>query len=75
MRIAVIADIHSNLEALHAVLEKIAGLSVDEIVCLGDIVGYNANPDECIDIMRRGKIDCVLGNHDEDINVLLHKMR
>ncbi len=64
MRIAVIADIHANLEALHAVLGRIAELAVDEIVCLGDIVGYNANPNECIDIIRNTKVVSVLGNHD-----------
>ena len=64
MRIAVIADIHANLEGLESVLGRIAELSVDHIFCLGDIVGYNANPNECIDIIRREKIVSVLGNHD-----------
>jgi predicted phosphodiesterase len=64
LRIAVIADIHANLEALQAVLEQIHALSVDEVVCLGDIVGYNANPNECVDILRKEKILSVLGNHD-----------
>src|SRR5512135_351949 len=64
MRIAVIADIHANLEGLESVMGRIAELSVDHIVCLGDIVGYNANPNECIDIIRREKIVSVLGNHD-----------
>jgi predicted phosphodiesterase len=64
MRIAVIADIHANLEALQAVRGRIAELSVDEIVCLGDIVGYGANPNECVDIIRSENILSVLGNHD-----------
>jgi len=64
MRIAVIADIHANLEALESVMGRIAELTVNDIVCLGDIVGYNANPNECIDIIRREKIVSVLGNHD-----------
>jgi predicted phosphodiesterase len=64
MRIAIFADIHANLEALQAVLERIHALNVDEIVCLGDIVGYNANPNECVDILRKEKILSVLGNHD-----------
>lgn len=64
MRIAVIADIHSNLEALQAVIGRIHALNVDETVCLGDIVGYNANPNECVDILRKDKILSVLGNHD-----------
>jgi diadenosine tetraphosphatase ApaH/serine/threonine PP2A family protein phosphatase len=58
------ADIHANLEALESVMARIAELAVDDIVCLGDIVGYNANPNECIDIIRREKIVSVLGNHD-----------
>jgi predicted phosphodiesterase len=64
MRTAVISDIHSNLEALTAVLNRIRTLRVDEIVSLGDVVGYNANPNECIDIMRSEQILSILGNHD-----------
>ena len=64
MRIAVLADIHSNLEALEAVLERISGLHATGIVCLGDIVGYNANPNECIDLIKSSNITCVAGNHD-----------
>jgi predicted phosphodiesterase len=64
MRTAVIADIHANLEALQAVLTRIEVLRADEILCLGDIVGYNADANECVDIIRTMKIRCVLGNHD-----------
>jgi len=64
MRIAVIADIHANLEALRAVLDRIAGLAIDETVCLGDIVGYGASPNECVEMIRSRNISCVLGNHD-----------
>ena len=64
MRTAIIADIHANLEALRAVLERTHALNVDELVCLGDIVGYNANPNECVDIIRKERIVSVLGNHD-----------
>ena len=64
MRYAIISDIHSNLEALEAVLAKISELRTDDILCLGDIVGYNANPNECIDIVRRTGIRCIMGNHD-----------
>ncbi len=64
MRTAVISDIHANIEALTAVLNRIRMLHVDETVCLGDIVGYNANPNECIDIVRNEEIMCILGNHD-----------
>ena len=64
MRTAVIADIHANLEALQAVLARIEVLGADRIVCLGDIVGYNADPNECVEILRTRNIKCVLGNHD-----------
>jgi predicted phosphodiesterase len=64
MRYAVLSDIHANLEAFRAVFDRIASLDVDRIVCLGDIVGYNANPNECIEIVRSEDITCVLGNHD-----------
>ena len=64
MRTAVIADIHANLEALQAVLARIEVLGADKIVCLGDIVGYNADPNDCVDIIRGRNIKCVLGNHD-----------
>lgn len=62
MRVAIISDIHSNLEALEAVLEKIKG--VDEIVCLGDIVGYGSDPNECIRLVKEHNMKCVMGNHD-----------
>lgn len=65
MKTAIISDIHSNLEALTAVLSVIDALPHDEIVCLGDIVGYGANPDECVDVIRERKIPAVMGNHDK----------
>lgn len=64
MRIAVIADIHSNLEALQSVLEAIDAVAVDEIFCCGDIVGYLANPNECIALMKQRGVITVAGNHD-----------
>jgi len=64
MRIAVIADIHANYEAFEAVLDRIEALRVNKIVCLGDIVGYGANPNECVDLVRDRKIKSVMGNHD-----------
>lgn len=64
MRYAVISDIHANLEALRAVRGRIAELGADRVLCLGDIVGYNANPNECVDIVRSEAMTCVLGNHD-----------
>ncbi|MBI5562775.1 MAG: metallophosphoesterase family protein [Deltaproteobacteria bacterium] len=65
MRYAIISDVHSNLEALRAVMALIDGLKADRIICLGDAVGYNADPNECVDILRARGIRCVMGNHDE----------
>lgn len=62
--IAIISDIHGNLEAFEAVLKDIEGLGIEEIYCAGDIVGYGANPNECVEIVRDRKIPCVAGNHD-----------
>ncbi|MBI5599172.1 MAG: metallophosphoesterase family protein [Deltaproteobacteria bacterium] len=64
MRYAILSDIHANLEALNSVLEKIDSLGVDKTVCLGDIVGYNSNPNECIEIIKKRGIHCIMGNHD-----------
>ncbi len=63
-RIAVISDIHGNLEALEAVLLAIQKSKVDHLVHLGDLVGYNANPRECVELLREHQAICVLGNHD-----------
>jgi len=65
MKYAIIADIHSNLEALQVILEDAKKHKVTHYACLGDIVGYNANPRECLDIVREMNIPCVKGNHDE----------
>jgi predicted phosphodiesterase len=67
MRIAVISDIHSNLEALTKAMEIIDRQSIDEIMCLGDIIGYGANPNECIELVRQ-HCDAVLkGNHEDAV--------
>lgn len=65
-RIAIVSDIHSNLHALEAVLDAIDGLEppVNEIVCGGDVVGYNAFPQEVVDLVRKRVHATVLGNHD-----------
>ncbi|MGA3050719.1 MAG: metallophosphoesterase family protein [Chitinispirillaceae bacterium] len=64
MRRAFVSDIHANLEALEAVLEDIGKQAVDEIICLGDIVGYGAEPNECTEIIRKRSAIVLLGNHD-----------
>jgi predicted phosphodiesterase len=61
---AIISDIHSNFEALQAVLKDIEQQGVSEIYCLGDIVGYGPNPRECLDLVMKCKI-VILGNHDQ----------
>lgn len=63
-RIAIISDIHGNLEALSRALEVIDKEHVDDIVCLGDTVGYGANPVECLKLIRSRCSIILLGNHD-----------
>jgi predicted phosphodiesterase len=65
MKYAIIADIHSNLEAFQVVLQDIEKQKCTHVACLGDVVGYNANPKECLDTVRAMNIPCVKGNHDE----------
>lgn len=64
MRYAVLADIHSNLEALQAVLEDAEACGAEAIVSLGDIVGYYAQPNECIELLGKARALCISGNHD-----------
>jgi len=61
---AVISDIHSNIEALTAVLEDIDRRGIREIQCCGDIVGYGPNPLECLDQLIERDVKSVCGNHD-----------
>src|SRR6058998_1991257 len=65
MRFAIFSDVHANLEALEAVLADARARKCTRFVCLGDVVGYNANPRECVERVR--ELDCpvVKGNHDE----------
>jgi predicted phosphodiesterase len=64
MRVAVLSDIHANQPALEAVLADAAEAGVDELWCLGDVVGYGADPDGCVALVRE-RCDVVLvGNHD-----------
>ena len=66
MRTAIFGDIHANLEALEAVLEDAASQGVTDYVCLGDVVGYNADPSACLNIIREMGCPTVKGNHDKD---------
>src|SRR5436190_2247394 len=62
---AIISDIHGNLEAFQAVLADARGQGVEEIFCLGDIIGYGPNPCECLDLVIEKTRVCLLGNHDQ----------
>jgi diadenosine tetraphosphatase ApaH/serine/threonine PP2A family protein phosphatase len=64
LRIALISDVHGNLPALQAVLDDVAEAGVDETWCLGDLVGYGAQPDECVALAREACEVCLVGNHD-----------
>jgi len=66
-RLAVISDIHANLEALEAVLADIDRRGIERIVCLGDVVGYGANPRECLDLVAERVDVCLCGNHDHAV--------
>lgn len=66
MKFAIISDIHANMDAFRVVVDKCTELAVDKYICLGDIVGYNAEPKECMDLIRSlNPIAVVKGNHDE----------
>lgn len=64
MRVATISDVHANLPALEAVLEAIDAAGVEEIWCLGDVLGYGVEPDACADLVRERCDVCLAGNHD-----------
>lgn len=69
MRFAILSDIHANLEATQAVLADAHERECTEFVCLGDVVGYNANPHECVEIVRKLRCPVVKGNHDEQASL------
>lgn len=70
MRFAIFGDIHANLHALEAVLAHAKAAECTHYVCMGDIVGYNAFPKECLNIVRRLDCPVVKGNHDEQASML-----
>ena len=65
MRFAILSDLHANLEATEAVLADAREHDCTHFICLGDVVGYNANPHECIEIVQKMECPVVKGNHDE----------
>ena len=70
MRFAIFGDIHANLQALEAVLSDARTQLCTHYVCMGDIVGYNANPRECLAIVRGLECPTVKGNHDEQASMI-----
>ena len=70
MRYAILSDIHANLEALDAVLADARAQSCTHFVCLGDVVGYNANPSECVQRIQELECPVVKGNHDEQASIV-----
>jgi predicted phosphodiesterase len=64
LRLAIISDIHSNLEALTAVLKKIEAENIDKIICLGDVVGYGPDPNACVELVQKQCEIIITGNHD-----------
>jgi len=64
MRIGIFSDVHANIEALTAVVEAFKSERIDKYVCIGDVVGYGASPNECCDIIRNLAAFTILGNHD-----------
>jgi predicted phosphodiesterase len=64
LRYAVLSDIHASVEALRAVLDDVRAQRVERLVCLGDLVGYHAEPDACVAMIRALDPVCVAGNHD-----------
>jgi diadenosine tetraphosphatase ApaH/serine/threonine PP2A family protein phosphatase len=64
MQVAVLSDIHANRHALEAVLADVAATAAREIWCLGDVVGYGADPNDCVDLVQGSAALCLAGNHD-----------
>jgi predicted phosphodiesterase len=64
MRVAVVSDVHGNKQAFEAVLDAVELAGADELWCLGDLVGYGADPDACVELARRYATVCLVGNHD-----------
>lgn len=69
MRFAIISDLHANLEATEVVLADARERKCTHFVCLGDVVGYNANPHECVEIVQQLECPVVKGNHDEQASL------
>jgi predicted phosphodiesterase len=64
MRVAIVSDVHGNRHAFEAVLDAVEAAGAEELWCLGDLVGYGAEPDACVELARRHAAVCLAGNHD-----------
>jgi len=72
-RIAILSDPHSNFEALSQVFKDIDAHNVDEIYCLGDVVGYGPQPQECCDLLREREVTLLQGNHEQGLISIHHQ--
>jgi predicted phosphodiesterase len=72
MRVAIISDIHGNLDAFEQVLDDIDHSDIDAVVCLGDNVGYGPEPEQVIRQVRKRNIPCVMGNHERAVSDCTH---
>lgn len=63
-RLGIISDVHGNLQALLAVAHQLSAEGVEKVICLGDVVGYGANPKECVGFVKATGYETILGNHD-----------
>lgn len=81
-KIAVFSDIHGNVEALRSILIDIAQLGIDDVICLGDVLGMGPSPSECLDLIIDNNVKLILGNHDLyaiygasiDVNVSMYEI-
>jgi diadenosine tetraphosphatase ApaH/serine/threonine PP2A family protein phosphatase len=64
MRVAIVSDVHANRHAFEAVLDAVEAAGAEELWCLGDLIGYGAEPDACVALARRHVAVCLAGNHD-----------
>ena len=67
MKFAVVSDIHGNLEALRITLDYLHSQQISKIICLGDVVGYGPNPNECVELVQQHCAVCLMGNHDHAV--------
>jgi len=74
-RIAILSDVHGNLEALAQVLEDIRAFDVEAIYSLGDQIGYGPQPQECVDLLREHEVSCLMGNHEQGLINILYLRR